>query len=425
MKVKVSQKDQYFVFDTGATFSIFNTLMNGQQTGNKILFNDISGKNQYVNEILIRDTISIGDVKILNGVFGEYDFSNTDGLIGGDILKNLVLELDFINRKMIIHGKSSDISTLNMSVTEFKLKGSVPFVNILINNTPVEFMLDTGFNGFADINMRHISSIPFGENTVKENWQETSRLVSPFDAGNSSVKNLSKVITDIQIADRVLKNEVIIFEENLGTDKLGLDFLKRFDRVIIDYLEKRIYFGKTVYKSRYYHSEIRSGINSNGIKLSNRAQTTVVSAVSEKFNNKISIGDTVVQINGNETVNRNNSFYEDHVKKDSIVIYRHGLAKDTIVKYKKSAGLKCLLADFHYMRDSSEIVILRNGEKHRHNMIRSDYLFNLPDTIQDYYFEGLMDQCILKTLYKSWTPVVISSKKSTPGYFLYTISESK
>ncbi len=169
------------------------------------------------------------------------DNTNDDGVFGSELMSKGIWKIDFKQNELTF---TSDIDSLQeMGQTEIfpsifsaeSIKVDVKFGNNIVKNMAI----DLGFNG--DLIM------PF-----KEFNKLGTRNRAFTDSARFSTPGSDKIVNRLIVFDTVNINHnwffVIISSNETAKERLiGLQFFRRFDFVIFDFINKRIYVPKKVW----------------------------------------------------------------------------------------------------------------------------------------------------------------------------------
>src|SRR5690606_770101 len=122
---------------------------------------------------------------------------------------------------------------------------------IYINGIEVEACLDTGFQGFLLLNAQTMHKIV---DNVDESilWEDVRDLHSgntfAIERYSPPMDSLFYALKDVYAGGIALRDEIVKFHR-FKLNLIGMDFFKRFEYVILDYPNSKIYFGPSQRKS--------------------------------------------------------------------------------------------------------------------------------------------------------------------------------
>lgn len=170
---------------------------------------------------------------------GLVQHKTLSGFLGGNILENFVLTVDYFKRQVCLNPSPEFRTSKKAIVVPMTIYDHRPYCSVLLSdNLEVKALLDTGcpFSLAADALVSSISQdkSPF-DHFVSGPWigklrSKTVKLKT-LRLGGRNFKNYATYVFPASQAPR-LASEII----------LGHDFLSRFKRVTFDYLGKRVIF---------------------------------------------------------------------------------------------------------------------------------------------------------------------------------------
>lgn len=264
--------------------------------------------------------LSWGNVRLYDMYVSVDDGGNRaggdGGVVGRDVLRGSIVQFDH------------ESNQIKLSRNEAKLKGRgqvIParfdeadkiFVPITLpNGETLEFHLDTGFAGELRLSTKNYKgSYTFRDPLV---W----KVLGKRGASEVEVRSLC----DITFGGKVYPNSRLLLE-NVGRNLLGVQFLKRFKSVTIDYINKKLYieypekytlpgvgdinFEKDTIDAvpREYMTDILQIYNTYGFEVERRNLVHTITHIEADLEaEKISLGDTLVGVN-------NKLFYLKYLK---------------------------------------------------------------------------------------------------------------
>lgn len=166
-----------------------------------------------------------------------------DGLIGSNQLKNVVLQIDFAKKILILSDNAQQFGLHKKEGLKIKLDDTKrPFVKVNISGKKAEVLIDTGFNGLyaMPIDFFRFHQKHFMPHALKKGGA-TSGYTGIY--GDATTESLPLIRCPyLEIGDVVLEKIVTLpypgQEGLLGTELLeeGL--------ITIDYVDRRFYFSK-------------------------------------------------------------------------------------------------------------------------------------------------------------------------------------
>jgi hypothetical protein len=250
IEASVNDTTGLLLFDTGASISIVNEkfVIDKKMKLSPYTITDSKGihqtkdlykvKKMVLGEIEIKrlqvypkDSITWTDPK---GLFYKQD--SIIGIIGNNIISNYIWDFDLMNRKVKVSKSKAYCSTLpdSLAVPLFWNKGNKD-IPVRINGA--ERMLTFDFGASSPLTLS--DSIP--NNFTEENANFTghsSGALSHLDSTKRKGSNMDFV--NVKLGTYTF-NEVLC-TENDHSNLLGLPFIWAFERVVVDYLNDKVYF---------------------------------------------------------------------------------------------------------------------------------------------------------------------------------------
>lgn len=166
-----------------------------------------------------------------------------DGLIGSNQLKDVVLQIDFAKKVLILSDNAQQLGLHKKEGLKIKLDDTKrPFVKVNVSGKKAEVLIDTGFNGLYAMPMDFFR---FHQKHFMQHALKKGRATSSYTGlyGDATDETLPLIRCPyLEIGDVVLEKVVTLpypgREGLLGTELLEEGVMT------IDYVEKRFYFSK-------------------------------------------------------------------------------------------------------------------------------------------------------------------------------------
>lgn len=305
-----------FVFDTGAGSTVINS-----ETAKKLNFaaskttttTGASGKTQssiIKKKSVQLESIELDKIDLLSVPLSHLERSigkDIDGIIGYDLLKKYVTEIDYNNSKLMFYESKSYEYQGSGELVRIDI-GDVPtavFQIILKDGTYVneEFLLDTGASGTISF------TSPFSkrsqirnkiDKTYSNNSRGLSANVAQVEVGR--IKNLKILDFEFEnIPVSIYDTEVGFFASKKVAGIIGNEVLKRFN-ITFDYKRKKTYWveNKQYINEPFYvqNSGLTFSLNSNKSKV-------IIDHIipnSSGAKSELKIGDEIIEIDGVKAV---------------------------------------------------------------------------------------------------------------------------
>ncbi len=365
--VEVNKESFDFTFDTGASNTALGNGIGYSNIVENKSFMDARGISHQAKGVML-DSLTIGH-RLFSKFDSYYHVSplDKDGIIGGNILKAFAWKINFADQIITFSENAENLGVTGEGIPLIVHK-DVPYVGITVDNETFMFLVDTGFSVFMLLKKNLSSKDELGEMVQ---WTENSLYNTPFSDKQDFIDTSYYHIEDISIQDQILKDEIIVYTSFTNFNLIGMDFLRRFEYVIIDYPGKKLYLGPRVFKSFRYVSTVLEKINTVGLQVENSPVHKVIAVWdSLAFQNGIAPGDTILAINGISLEEQPEAFYKDEIKSVD-----GGYTVSPSQWNQLSSAL-------HFSDTSVNLKIKRHSNYQEVTLNRRFYFQDLPDTIQ-------------------------------------------
>jgi hypothetical protein len=379
LEAMVQGKQYKLAFDTGSPTTLVSSLVPSLKTSSDtVFFSDIINQLHASVKVSI-DTLKLGHLQVVNKQsYTQRDLS-IDGLLGNDIIGDLVWKIDFFNQKIYATQdiKNFDIMSEGIPITR---NGSYITMKCSISNRELELVIDTGYGGFISIN-KDIADTVLNHSNEPIVWEGVSTLGrgNPYLSLSfaNHIDTTYYITDDISFGEFTLRNEIIELR-HFPLSIVGMDFFKRFEYFIIDYPNQKLYFGKVQKKSLDFLMSTLLRMNTKGITFIPSDSKAIVGRVASSGKDAgIAYLDTVLSIDGVSVVDRDSSFYQSKTIRHEEISY---------VEYFPSQFRK-LWTDFHFKTDTSIIEIKRGDSSQCYTLYRQYNFTAMPDSLHDYYVD--------------------------------------
>ncbi|HYH57482.1 MAG TPA: retropepsin-like aspartic protease [Anseongella sp.] len=379
VNVEIKGETYDFLYDSGASSTLLHEdIPTAKIIKDSVYFTDVFGNAHLASQVML-DTLQLGKMKFagLNKYY-QRD-ANLEGILGGNILRRLVWKINFARQEIYVAKSIRSFRANTAGGVPFKLRKSCPHIKCTINGVEMYLMLDTGFDGFTSINKRALDTLAaFRKEVVPWHGVSNVNTHNPFAEDNYSPTLDSSWYSkgQIEAGSRILRNEIIAFS-SLPSTLIGLDFLKRFDEVILDYPGKMLYLGKETLKSYGFFQQASLNMNTLGIQLSEDS-IPLISRISPLAGNKgLRLNDTIIEVDGYSFINTKPVFQK---------VLWTGYEKGKVKKIEQNIPLRKIIVEkFNKMRLSSLVKIKRGDSILSVELKRLYHFKAIPDTLLDYY----------------------------------------
>lgn len=379
LEAYVNKEPYSLVFDTGAEFTLINsTIPSKKLSSDTVYFNDFLRQLHSSFRVLV-DTLQIGGLKIVNmDSYLQRDL-NLDGIVGGDIMEDFVWKMDFYNQRILVTKEVSNFNPKNDGIPFIKTGNNI-YIQSKINGSSMTLLVDTGHDGFISINKNKITAHPKAV-TDPVFWEDNSILHSVNHFASKSYRPFMDTTLylkgNIQVGDLFLNNEIIKIHKS-PYNLIGMDFLKRFDHVIFDYPNKKIYFGEMQDKTLDFFKTSLLRLNSKGVILQpNDSMVKIIGITNEAKELGLNYSDTIISIDYIPIQNRDSSFYLSKSKMHQEISF---------LEFSPSKFQK-LINEFHFISDSSILEVKRGDSSQYYNLTRQLNFKEMPEFLLDYYVD--------------------------------------
>jgi predicted aspartyl protease len=291
-KVNNSEKEYNFIFDTGATTMIPDTLISelGLKKGITMVSKDANNHDVVGSSFLTR--LKIGDLNIDNirintstsDIFSKKCHQKIDGIIGPNVLNQGYFYFNPSQRKLIITNQKNKLPLEKFDKpTRIKRSMGQPFIKV--KGVGAEWLkLDTGYaDGFIFVN-DNSKILSKKDMSFKQKYYPIKGLSS------EEMKTMSYYNRKVKIGTTEFLIPIIKFSRTGGKGNIGSKIIQDND-VIIDRLNKKFYLYKIHNSSIDSISNVNFRFKNNNIIVGALAKNSTI----EKMG--LQINDTIYKIN--------------------------------------------------------------------------------------------------------------------------------
>jgi len=249
IKATIKNKEYNFLFDTGMPTALSENIIKDFDLSSvrSTIGSDVNGNKQRENYVIL-DHINIGGIDFknietltvdLNSGF-EIGCLNLDGVIGNNLIKNAVWEIDYVRNVIRL---TNDIDNFEIPNDAKKIRFKynsrrnqyTPKVDIEINNKKSKnVFFDTGSNSGIKMPLKQYEKLLDPNQSVEYYGNSSAALYGK----GKYIKYIDSKIKNIEIDGLKLQNEIVTFYDN--SSLIGNKFLKNF-RIILNYERSEIY----------------------------------------------------------------------------------------------------------------------------------------------------------------------------------------
>ncbi len=299
IKVEIEGKQYNFILDTGALNVVSEELAKELDIETISKSNGISSTGK-PNEIKLAKlpNVKIGGIDFNNTATAIIDFKKQfpclkiDGLIGSNLMKLAVWEVNNENKKIII---TNSIDKTNVKeyqkIINFTTNVQAnPFFELNFGNQKIKTLMDFGHNTNINIQEKFLRNIS-RKNIEKEIKFRGNSSIGIFKDNIDTVSIVTHVkVKELSIENLKFENKIVSFTK--GDSKIGTSFFKNYN-YIIDWSSKKIYLKEVNNKENDKYISYGFG----RIYENNRVIISEILQNSEA-DSKLKLGDQIIAYNG-------------------------------------------------------------------------------------------------------------------------------
>ncbi|NAS30384.1 hypothetical protein GTQ40_05330 [Flavobacteriaceae bacterium R38] len=299
VSLTINEKDYQFIYDTGNVLTAIDDDVAGEIVAD---YKDFSARLKDANdgsrntELITVKKINIGNIEFenigaqitdLSAISESLGCKEIHGVIGSNLIRKAKWQIDYKNKTIVFsdHLESLIPNTNDYSINTVGLDFNQMKLEVKLNNESLNYLLDTGYNGFIKSNLETFKKIKNQENF---DYLESYNIGFSAFSKNidttyySSIKNISLNTINFQ-------NQIVNFRRT-KIPLIGNRFLEHY-LFTIDWNTKKIYLApvKKMKEDFFRKFEIAFGPNykTNTINI-----TRVLSN-----NNELTLGTKLLKIN--------------------------------------------------------------------------------------------------------------------------------
>lgn len=291
--VTVAGQKYQFVLDTGCTVSVFDTSLRDSlvATDEMVPFNDGERVALYEcrNATIGRSKIPMGQWAVCMDLrrFRELSGHDTRGILGMDVLRSWVVQIDFDAGRVNFLKNSETVPGKKVEIDYNACR--CPTVTARVaEKSEMQFKIDTGFVGLAD----GVLNQPTFEALVRTGQIELLGTRGIETVSGSQVGRVGR-IDSISIGE--FKHSHQIFDEwGIGRNALGLGHLSRY-KVTLDFPGRSLFLAEgKQFERRFSHNDFEPEFGVvNG-------DLVVLNANSDDSSCLLHTGDRILEVNGRD-----------------------------------------------------------------------------------------------------------------------------
>jgi len=243
--VRVNGKNINLMLDSGCDYSeLWKSAMPGigKLENMQLQKNMANGKKSKVG-FFIAQNLTLGDhsfpsvpMTVADDLIGLREFS---GLLGGNILQNFVVVIDYEKQQIVLHSSTRRASLRKEIILPMRIRDNKPYCLVKLNKKmEVMALIDTG-------SPSNISAYSLLRPVLKGSLRYTDHLLGPW-LGN--LRCTTVILDSLSLGEFTFERQSInVFPSEEAPDAsetltLGNTFLSQFKSVTLDYLGRQIIF---------------------------------------------------------------------------------------------------------------------------------------------------------------------------------------
>lgn len=289
-----------FIFDTGGQTALTEELCTELNLPefNSQKITDVNGKESVYRRVLIKElcdlnhTVSFTEVPaIVIPAPSPFICFQVDGLIGSDLLRYFVVEIDSKSKTIKLISKQILKLPSLRKMSPFTKKGFMPIISLQVGvGNEMKVLFDTGFSGFLNFKKSDFSQLQSRHafHVLDEGYGRNSIGIG----GIAKLDTMYRVLFDeLTICGTKIMN-VVSETANPPFTLVGVKLLD-YGKVTIDYPRGRFYFD--TYEDKMIKMD---DVKYYKFALMVEDGDLVVSTIWSSVKEQVSIGDKVMKING-------------------------------------------------------------------------------------------------------------------------------
>ncbi|MEW4923266.1 hypothetical protein [Algibacter sp. 2305UL17-15] len=341
LKTNINSEENYMMFDTGMDITALHEKFNGFKAIDTLNITSSQARKQDV-AIHKLDSLSLGALSLKKLGYGAMSrkawencgiFANKDsiiGLLGNNVINNFVWDFDMINQEITIQENPFiNDSIPNKKVIPLRRKGMGWIVDVKLNGKKKRVKLDSGSNSILNLT----DSIQLAKTYAYFIKKSQSKGVFSYldcsgkegvKAGSNVSKNHQKrsVFVNLEIGETLYKDAYVI--DKSTSNLLGVPLFWEYERVVLDFISKKMHLINPVQKSNSHQISIKSKVE---------LQMTKYNAIKQA------------------------GYYEMHYKKPVVIKTKSKASQDTLIFNFKGKTRIFASIDMNYSTKEIKVVV--------------------------------------------------------------------
>jgi|GEM_PF-1377357 len=307
VEISVGGEDYQFLFDTGASM----TVINSEVFPNLPISDSIENVGGIGSEKKTMDVVKFSfdfldkhfenkDVLYTNTVFNLFDQFNCDndlmlsGIIGCDIMKDYIVEINPAMKKIVFHNPSEFNKKQISDFTKIKIKMfSTPNILVKTGNQKRYITLDTGSTRTLSVSDFKLDK--YINTTLHLTYASKGSSIGVHGINDEEDLHHQIYDAEVKLGNKLLVQNQFVETSSNDFNNMGFSFIRQF----VSYLDIK---GKKLYMKQIDENTFEeTSLNNLGfsIRYDAEKEESIVVKLAKK-NNKLKLGDVLLSINGEE-----------------------------------------------------------------------------------------------------------------------------
>lgn len=297
VKVRINQVDYNFLFDTGAPTCLSSKILNAVNTDKykDDRVNDVNGNHASTQTVIMKDielaNLTFNNIPALVGVPDFFQCWNVDGIIGSNLLRNSIIQINSHKKNIVITDLAEKLQLNSKTGISLFLDTvqSYPVFNAqLSNKSTIPIHFDTGDNGLLSVSETSMEQLKKAKVYEIITKGYGASQIGSFGLEKENQKFLLKFPV-FDIDEIHLKNVATVTNKGLGA-RIGSKILN-YGVVTIDYINRKFYYDGDSKEIDLTEKQwpFQPAFNNNKL---------VAGLIWQKAGDNIDLGEQIVEIDG-------------------------------------------------------------------------------------------------------------------------------
>ncbi|KAA5827723.1 hypothetical protein FPF71_02480 [Algibacter amylolyticus] len=342
LKTIFNSEEKYLLFDTGMDITSLHEKYNNSEAIDSL---NVKSSQAIKQDVAIHKlySLSFGDLNLKNIGYGAMSketwsdcgiFPNQDsiaGILGNNVINNFVWDLDMVNREVTIQDKSFiDNSISNKKIIPLIRSNMGWKVNIQLNGKKKKVKFDSGnasiLNITDGIQLAKTYTYPItnaGRSKGVFSYLNCEGKEVKIDSSDIKYQQKRSVFVNLKVGDTAYKDAYVI--DKSASNLLGIPLFWEYERVVLDFLSKKIYLINPVNKINDYQISTKSKNTLMSVKVEAISKTGYYDVYKKEeikliTKNKTTLNDTIeYYFKGKMRIYASLNLIEKRINIDSII----------------------------------------------------------------------------------------------------------